>query len=284
MSAWLQPEPVNWWYLVDDAIQEDVGSGDVSGGCADPETLVEFAIVVHADGVLCGAGIAEYLLSPYSSDPEDSRLEILRADGDGVSRGDNIVLGTLSVRRLFMAERTLVNFMSHLSGVATLTAQFAARIQDSNAVITDTRKTVPGLRGLQKYAVRCGGGHNHRMGLFDGAFVSDNHVKICGSIANAVEAIRAYASFSVKIEVECHTMDDVEEAVTAGADIIQLDNMDPFMMREAVKRFEGQCLFVAAGGVSLDTVKGMAQTGVDYISIGSLTHSAPALPMNLEFR
>ncbi len=282
MSAWMQPEPANWWHLVDDAIEEDVGSGDVTGGCLDPEQSLEYAITVHGDGVLCGAGIAEHLLAPYGNDPDDSRLDVLKADGERVSRGERVVMGRIPGRRLFLAERVVLNFMGHLSGVATLTAQYVARIQDSQARITDSRKTVPMLRGLQKYAVRCGGGFNHRMGLFDGVMVKDNHIKACGSIAAAVERVKTYATHMVRIEVECTRMEDVAEAVEAGADIVLLDNMDPFMMREAVKAYEGRVMFEAGGGVNLDTVKGVAQTGVDYISIGSLTHSAPALPMNLE--
>jgi nicotinate-nucleotide pyrophosphorylase (carboxylating) len=282
MSAWLQPEPAQWWHLVDDATEEDVGSGDVTGGSLDVEQVLPYAVHVHADGVLCGMGIAEYLLSPLGNDPDDARIEVLRVDGERVSRGETILSGAISARRLLMAERLVLNFLMHLSGVATLTAQYVDRVGDSGAGITDSRKTIPGLRSLQKYAVRCGGGHNHRMGLFDGVFLKDNHIRACGGISEAIEKVRSYASHMAKIEVECKSLEDVEEAVGAGADIVLLDNMDPFMMREAVKRFEGQCLFEAGGGISLETVKGVAQTGVDYISIGSITHSAPSLPMNLE--
>ncbi|HRK21168.1 MAG TPA: carboxylating nicotinate-nucleotide diphosphorylase [Fimbriimonadaceae bacterium] len=282
MSVWLQPEPVNWWHLVDDAIQEDVGSGDVTGGCIDPELIVDYAVTAHGDGIVSGVGIAEYLLAPYPSDPENAQIEILVPDGEAIQRGDRLIVGAIQARRLVMAERVLLNFLSHLCGIATLTAQYVKRIEDSGAKIVDSRKTLPAIRALQKYAVRCGGGHNHRMGLFDGAFVKDNHIRACGSITLAVERIRSYASHFVKVEVECQTMDEVEEAVEAGADIVMLDNMDPFMMREAVKRFEGRCAFEAGGGITLDTVKGVAQTGVDFISISSLTHSAPAMPINLE--
>jgi nicotinate-nucleotide pyrophosphorylase (carboxylating) len=282
MSAWMQPEPANWWPLVDDAIEEDVGSGDVTGGCLEPEMQVEYAITAHGDGIVCGAGIAEYLLMPYSSDPDDSRIDVLKKDSERVSRGDRIVMGRIPARRVMLAERVALNFMAQLSGVATLTALYVAKASGSNARITDSRKTVPLLRGLQKYAVRCGGGHNHRMGLFDGVLIKDNHIRACGGIATAVERVKAYATHMVRIEVECTSMEDVEAAIEAGADIVLLDNMDPFMMREAVRNFEGKCIFEAAGGVNLDTVKGIAQTGVDFISIGSITHSAPALALNLE--
>lgn len=284
VSAWLQPEPANWWQLVDDAIQEDVGSGDLSGGCLDPEQISEYAISVHHEGVLSGVGIAEYVLSPYQTESEDTRLEIFKADGERVARGEVIVAGATSSRRLMMAERVTLNFVSHMSGIATLTAQFVAKLGDSGAQVTDSRKTIPGMRALQKYAVRCGGGHNHRMGLFDGVMIKDNHIKACGDIATAVERVRSYLSHMAKIEVECKSMEDVEQAIDAGADVVLLDNMDPFMMREAVKRFEGRAIFEAGGGISMETVRGVAQTGVDYISIGQITHSAPALPMNLEVK
>jgi nicotinate-nucleotide pyrophosphorylase (carboxylating) len=170
----------------------------------------------------------------------------------------------------------------HLSGVATLTRQYVDRVEGTHAKIVDTRKTLPGLRTLQKYAVRCGGGFNHRMGLYDGAMVKDNHIRATGSITEAVRLLKTYVSHMVKIEVECENLNQVHEAVKAGADVILLDNMDPFMMREAVKTYKGKILFEASGGVSLETVRGVAQTGVDLISVGALTHSAVALSFHLE--
>jgi nicotinate-nucleotide pyrophosphorylase (carboxylating) len=172
----------------------------------------------------------------------------------------------------------------HLSGIATLTRAFVDRIEGSGARIIDTRKTTPGLRALDKYAVRCGGGHNHRMGLYDGAMIKDNHIAALGSITKAVSAIRSYASHMTKIEVECESMEQVEEAVRAGADIVLLDNMDPFLMREVVKKFKGKVLLEASGGISLDTVKGVAQTGVDLVSVGQITHSAPSLAFHMEIK
>jgi nicotinate-nucleotide pyrophosphorylase (carboxylating) len=146
----------------------------------------------------------------------------------------------------------------------------------------DTRKTAPLLRSLQKYAVRCGGGYNHRMGLFDGVMLKDNHIAATGSIKKAVETARMYISHMAKIEVECETLEQVAEAVEAGVDVVLLDNMDPFMMREAVKKHRGRCLFEASGGIDLDTVRGVAQTGVDLISVGALTHSAPSMAFHME--
>jgi nicotinate-nucleotide pyrophosphorylase (carboxylating) len=283
VSTWLQPEPVNWLDDVDNAISEDVGFGDVTGGCIPSDLLARWRIEAQADGILSGVGIAEYLLSPLQGDPEECWVEVRNVDGDRINRGDTVIEGLLPAQRSLLAERTALNFVMHLSGVATLTSQFVAKVQGTNARIVDTRKTLPGLRMLQKYAVRCGGGQNHRMGLYDGAMVKDNHIIAMGSIRDAVNAIRKYASHMTKIEVEATTLEMVAEAVGAGADIVLLDNMDPFMMREAVRAHEGQCLFEASGGINLETVRGVAQTGVDIISVGALTHSASAIPFHMEF-
>ena len=282
MSGWLQPEPANWWQIVEDAYHEDIGSGDVTGGCIDPDKMVEWYIEVQAEGILCGVGIAEHLLSPLPGDPEDFDLEVHALDGDSVRRGDHVMKGRMPARRALAVERTVLNFMMHLSGVASLTAKFVQQVEGTNARIVDTRKTLPGLRSLQKYAVRCGGGHNHRMGLFDGAMIKDNHIMAVGSIRKAVERVRSYASHMTKIEVECENLKQVAEAIEAGAEVVLLDNMDPFTMREAVQKFKGKALLEASGGISLDTVKGVAQTGVDLISVGALTHSAISLPIHME--
>ena len=282
VSIWLQPEPQNWWTLVDDAIYEDVGSGDVTAGALPYDLMVKWVIEAQADGVVSGLGIVDYLLGPFGNDPEDSTIEILRADGDFITRGTRVAEGVLTARRAMTAERIALNFLMHLSGVATLTDSFVRRIEGTNTKIVDTRKTIPMLRQLQKYAVRCGGGFNHRMGLYDAVMLKDNHIAAIGSITEAIKAVRGYASHLTKIEVECETLEQVGEAVEAGADVILLDNMDPFMMREAVKTFRERCVFEASGGINLDTVRGVAQTGVDYISVGALTHSAPAMPFHME--
>lgn len=284
MSAWLQPEPAAWWHVVEDAIQEDLGSGDLTGGCLDVDLESEWYIEAQAEGVVCGVGIAEHLLAPMPNDPESHTIEVHRNDGDRVRRGDRIIEGTLNTRRLLASERTALNFIMMLSGTATLTSQFVQRVEGTRARIVDTRKTLPMLRGLQKYAVRCGGGGNHRMGLFDAVMIKDNHIAACGGIRKAVDRVRSYLSHMHKIEVECTSLEQVDEAVRAGVDVVLLDNMDPFMMREAVKRHDGSVLFEASGGVSLETVRGVAQTGVDLISVGALTHSAVAIPFHLEVR
>ena len=282
MSIWLQPEPQNWWTIVDDAIYEDVGSGDISAGALPYDLMVKWVIEAQADGVVAGLGVVEYLLGPFGNDPEESALEILRSDGDFVTRGTRVAEGVLPGRRAMTAERVALNFLMHLSGVATLTDTFVRRIEGTNSKIVDTRKTIPMMRQLQKYAVRCGGGFNHRMGLYDAVMLKDNHIAAVGSITEAIKVVRGYASHLTKIEVECESLEQVAESVAAGADVVLLDNMDPFMMREAVKTFRNKCLFEASGGINLDTVRGVAQTGVDYISVGALTHSAPSLAFHME--
>ncbi len=281
MNVWLQPEPPNWWPLVDDALAEDLGHGDATAACFDPYEMVRWRIDVQQDGVLSGIGIAEILLAPQGIEPEDALIQAFKVDGETIEQGETVIAGTMTARRVLAVERTALNFLMHLSGIATLTAQYVARVHGTRAKIVDTRKTTPGLRVLQKYAVRCGGGFNHRMGLYDGAMIKDNHIAAAGSITEAVRCVQATSSHMTRIEVECETLEQVEEAIEANADIVMLDNMDPFMMREAVERHRGECLFEASGGISLDTVRGVANTGVDLISVGALTHSAPALPFHL---
>lgn len=273
---------MNWWHAVEDAYVEDVGPGDVTAGCLEPYDMVDWYIEAQKDGILCGAGIAHHLLAPYPNEPDDSFIDIGFADGDAIRRGDRVLEGRCLARKVLTVERTALNFLMHLCGVASLTRQYVDWVEGTEAHIIDTRKTIPNMRILQKYAVRCGGGWNHRMGLFDAAMLKDNHIRSCGGIRPAMERLRGYLSHMIKVEVECESMEMVAEAVDAGADVVLLDNMDPFLMREVVNRFRGQVIFEASGGVSLDTVRGVAQTGVDLISVGALTHSAVGLPLHLE--
>lgn len=266
-------------------MQEDVGSGDVTGGCLPSDAGVEWYVEAQADGIIAGLGIVEYLFAPMPGESTDNQaLTIEIVDGDAVRRGDRFISGITAARRALMAERTMLNFLMHLGGIASLTGQFVEKTAGTKARIIDTRKTIPTLRALAKYAVRCGGGFNHRMGLYDGVLIKDNHIEACGSITDAVRKVREYAPHLIKIEVECANLEMVEESVEAGVDVVMLDNMDPFAMREAVQRYEGQVVFEASGGITLDTVRHVAQTGVDYISVGAITHSAPALSMHMELR
>lgn len=283
MSSWLQPQPTDWWEIVTSTLEEDIGTGDVTAGCIDPDAIVDWYIEAQAEGVICGVGIAEYLLGPSPSESDNVFIEAVKTDGSLVRRGERIIEGRLNARHALSMERTALNFLMHLSGVATLTRKFVDKIEGTGAKIVDTRKTIPGLRTLQKYAVRCGGGWNHRMGLYDGGMIKDNHIRACGSITDAVNQFKSYASHMVKIEVECESPEQVDEAIKAGADILMLDNMDTFMMREIVSKHKGKVLFEASGGISLDTVRGVAQTGVDLISVGALTHSSISLSLHMEF-
>jgi nicotinate-nucleotide pyrophosphorylase (carboxylating) len=283
-SGWRHPAPEGWYDLVWGAIAEDVGTGDLSSAALEPGATVEWSIEAQAKGVLCGVGIAVELLMPEGDDPQECDAVALLHDGDAVRSGDVVAEGTTDVNRLLSRERTLLNFLMVLSGVATMTKAFVDQVAGLGVEIVDTRKTVPFLRSLQKYAVRCGGGRNHRMGLYDGIMLKDNHIKAVGSIRDAVAKVRSIAGQMTLIEVECTTLEQVDEAVRAGADIVMLDNMDPFMMKDAVKKFGEQVKLEASGGITLETVKGVAKTGVHSISVGSLTHSAPALPFHLEIR
>lgn len=281
-EGWRYPAPNDWGDFVLDALEEDVRYGDLSAGAMLPTQQARWYIEAQAPGVVCGVGIAAFLLDPIEAGDEDGALSVHRSDGDRVQPGDRILDGLAPSAFVLERERTALNYLMLLSGVATLTAKFVAAVEGTSAKIVDTRKTAPLMRSLQKYAVRCGGGFNHRMGLFDGVMLKDNHIRLAGSIADAVARVRATAPHMAKVEVECETLDQVREAVTAGAEIVMLDNMDPFAMREAVRLFGDRCLLEASGGITLDTVGGVAQTGVHLISVGALTHSAPALAFHLE--
>ncbi|HJP81900.1 MAG TPA: carboxylating nicotinate-nucleotide diphosphorylase [Fimbriimonadaceae bacterium] len=283
MSTWLEPEPYNWAPIVEAALVEDLGTGDLSAGCVPVDSLANWRIETQADGIICGLGIAEYLLSPTEFDPEGSHLMVHAKDGDRVSPGTTVASGRLQTQRALSSERVTLNFLMHLSGIASLTNRFAQLVEGTGARVIDTRKTLPGMRVLQKYAVRCGGGSNHRMGLYDGVMVKDNHIVACGSIQAAVDAIRRTTSHMYKIEVEATTAELAEQAIQAGAEVVLLDNMTSAEMREIVVAHKGKCLFEASGGINLDTVREVAESGVDFISVGALTHSAPSLSIHMEF-
>jgi len=284
VEPFLGQEPVGWQSIVDLALSEDVGNGDVSRFAVPQDVLANYEIEVQAEGVICGLGIALDLLSPLENAEESEYAEYKCLDGDRVVHGTTVFSGRMNARELLQNERTALNFLMHLSGVATLTRRFVDAIRGTKAKILDTRKTIPGFRALQKYAVRCGGGYNHRIGLFDGILIKDNHIRAAGGVSEAIRAVKENGPHTLKIEVECVTVAQVDRAISAGADIIMLDNMPIAEMRDAVGICEGQAMLEASGGISLEVVRSIAETGVDYISVGALTHSAPALPMHLEFR
>lgn len=276
--------PFAWVDTVEMALSEDLGTGDVTRFAVPEDAKVAYVIEAQADGVICGLGVANHLLGWLEGADPDEFVEWKFVDGDRIRAGDVVLEGYYNARLLLQTERTVLNFMMHLSGVATLTSKFVEAVLGTRAQITDTRKTLPGLRAFQKYAVRCGGGKNHRMSLSDGVLIKDNHIRAAGGIPEAIAAVRAEVSHTLKIEVECSTVAQVDRALSAGADVILLDNMSVGEMRDAVSICQGRAILEASGGVSLETVREIAETGVDYISVGALTHSAPALPFHLEVR
>jgi nicotinate-nucleotide pyrophosphorylase (carboxylating) len=265
--------------IVSRALAEDVGPGDVTtAATVAPEAQCRAEIVAKAEGVIAGLGVARAVFEAL--DPTIA-FEAVVADGVRVSAGTAVARIAGNARGVLTAERTALNFLQRMSGIATLTAQYVESVKGTKARILDTRKTAPGLRLLDKYAVRLGGGENHRLGLFDAVLIKDNHVRAAGGVGEAVRRAKA-AHHLLRVEVEVRTMAELEEAMAAGADVILLDNMDRDEIRAAVARVAGRCPVEVSGGVDLQTVRELAETGVDYISVGKLTHSAPALDLSLE--
>lgn len=273
--------PLQFEPILTAALAEDIGMGDLTTLLTVPEDARAGAnLLVKADGVVCGLELAARAFTLV--DPA-TRVRLSARDGDRVSVGQ--VVGRIdgAARSLLTAERVALNVLQRLSGTATLARAFVDRVEGTRARIVDTRKTTPGLRVLEKYAVRCGGASNHRFGLDDGILIKDNHLAAGGGVAACVARARAGAPHPLKIEVECKTLAQVDAALEAGADILLLDNMDLATLAEAVRRVGGRALAEASGGVNLATVAGIAATGVDLISVGALTHSAPALDISLDF-
>jgi nicotinate-nucleotide pyrophosphorylase (carboxylating) len=263
------------------ALAEDLGrAGDVtSQACVAADAILGAAFVARAAGVIAGMDCAR--LTVLRMDPT-ARFETRCGDGERVVPGTVIARVQANARALLAAERTALNLLCHLSGVATLTAAFVAAIEGAGARIVDTRKTTPGLRALEKHAVRCGGGANHRFGLDDAVLIKDNHVAACGSLSEAVRRARASVGHTVKVEVEIDRLDQLEEALVEAPDIVMLDNFAVDDLARAVRANAGRALLEASGGVSLDTVRAIALAGVDLISVGALTHSAPILDIGLD--
>ena len=265
------------------ALREDLAYGpDVTTEAAvDEASRSSGAFVVRGSGVLAGILVAAAVCDVASSGA--IAVEVLLEDGTVVRPGDTVATVDGPTRPLLRAERSALNLLCHLSGVATATRRWVDAVAGTGAVVRDTRKTTPGLRALEKYAVRCGGGANHRMGLGDAALVKDNHVAATGGVAAALEAVRRAAP-GLLVEVECDTLAQVDEALAAGADLILLDNMDLATTRRAVEmaRARGGARLEASGGLSLANAAEVAATGVDYLAVGALTHSAPILDIGLD--
>jgi len=274
-------EKILYAEIIDRALAEDFGrGGDVTSKAVIPESRKGRArIISRAEGRLAGIDVA--LEAFHKLDPHIECLEILE-DGTRLVEGSVLVEIRGQTRAILSAERVALNFLTHLSGIATLTGKFVDAVAGSGARIVDTRKTLPGLRVLEKYAVRCGGGFNHRSGLDDAILIKDNHIIAAGGVAEAIEACKKNLSHCRKIEVEVDTIAQLKSALEAAPDIILLDNMEPEDLREAVAIIAGRAIAEASGGITLDSAAAIAATGVDVLSIGALTHSAPALDLSLE--
>ncbi len=268
--------------IVQRALQEDLGRGDVTTLLTVPEGIEATGeILAGQPGVLAGMPVAQrvfHLLDPRV------RLEPLVKEGQHFDTGMVLAEVHGEARALLMGERVALNFLQRLSGIATLTARFVEMVQGLPVRICDTRKTTPGLRYLERYAVRVGGGYNHRFALDDAVLIKDNHIAVCGGISEAIQRVRRSLPHTMKIEVECATLAQVQEALDAGADILLLDNMPLDLLQEAVRLAKGRAFLEASGGVRLENVRQIAETGVEAISIGALTHSAPAIDIKLELR
>jgi nicotinate-nucleotide pyrophosphorylase (carboxylating) len=271
--------------LVEDAVRaalaEDLGrAGDItSAATIPPGAMATATIAARKPGVIAGLDLARAAFVHLST---EIAFEANVADGDSVSAGERIAVISGPARAILSAERVALNFLGHLSGVASATRQFADAIAGTGARIICTRKTTPGLRAFEKYAVRCGGGSNHRFGLDDAILIKDNHIAVAGGVSAAIERAKAFAGILVKIEVEVDTLDQLREALDAGADVVLLDNMPPDLLARAVGINESRAVLEASGNVTLTSVAAIAKTGVDYISSGWITHSAPILDLGLD--
>ncbi len=264
--------------LIELALKEDVGEGDITTDNIIPaESRRKAKMVAKADGVVAGLPVAEMVFRRL--DP-NFVWDVKTPEGTRVKKGDVMVEFEGTYRALLTGERTALNFLQRLSGIATMSAKYADAVKDFKTVILDTRKTLPGFRVLDKYAVKTGGASNHRIGLYDMAMIKDNHIEVAGGITKAVEAVRNNIKSGILIEVETTTLEQVQEAIDAKADIIMLDNMDTETMKKGVELIAGRAKVEASGNMTLERLREVAATGVDYISIGALTHSVSALDIS----
>ncbi len=266
--------------LIDRALAEDIGFCDLTSELVIPaDAKADFLINTRQDIVVAGIGIAAQV---FRRRVQEAKFETFVADGQRAAKGTKIARVTGPARGLLTAERTALNILQHLSGIATETARYADRIKGTKAVLIDTRKTHPGLRAVEKHAAQLGGARNHRLRLDDGIMIKDNHIGVCGSIKAAVAKAKSGVPVLTRVEVECDRLEQVREALDAGADMILLDNMDAATMREAVKIVGGRIPLEASGGITLDTIREKAESGVDYISVGRITQSSPAVDIGLD--
>jgi len=277
-GAGLEPRLVR--EVVARALEEDLGPGDVTTRAVVMEGReCQAELVAKAEGVVAGLPVA---VEAFRQVDPAVQITLAVRDGHAVMYGQTLASVRGSARGVLGAERVALNFLQRLSGVATYTARMVKAVQGTGASILDTRKTTPGLRALEKYAVRVGGGRNHRCGLFDGVLIKDNHLALAGGVGAAVDLAKAHAPHGLRVEVEVSSLEAMEEAIAAGADVVLLDNMTPELQAAAVQANAGRVLLEASGGITLENVRAVASTGVNLISMGALTHSAPALDISLE--
>lgn len=266
--------------IIEQALLEDIGTGDITTESIVPSNLKAKGIIkTSEEGVIAGLDIACLVFQKLDS---EIIFQETTKDGTKVARGKKLAEITGPARTILKGERVALNFLQRMSGIATITSKFCQEVKDFSVRIVDTRKTTPGLRILEKYAVRMGGGYNHRFGLYDAVLIKDNHIAVAGGIKSAVNSVRKQISHTVKIEVEVENLSQLQEALKVQVDIIMLDNMDLETMKEAVKIVKGKALIEASGGITLEKVRKIAQTGVDLISIGALTHSVKSLNISME--
>ncbi|KUO60540.1 MAG: nicotinate-nucleotide pyrophosphorylase [Gracilibacter sp. BRH_c7a] len=264
--------------LIERALKEDIGTGDLSTMIIPDDHLGEAKIYAKEHGIVCGGYIAEMVFQKVDS---RIRTETYAKDGDRISPGSLVmkVIGPLA--GILQAERTAINFMQHLSGIASMTRRLVDIVSDLGVKIVDTRKTMPGMRSLQKYAVRIGGGNNHRFGLYDAVMLKDNHHAVVGGLDEAIRRVKEKVGHMVKIEVECETLDQVQDALDYGVDVIMLDNMSLEDMKAAVKLINKKAIIEASGGITEENIRKVAETGVDILSVGRLTHSVMAIDFSM---
>jgi nicotinate-nucleotide pyrophosphorylase (carboxylating) len=271
-------DPATYRHLVREALAEDVGPGDVTTAATVlDDARMSAAIIARTPCVIAGLDVAREVFAVVDA---TVRFEALRSDGDACRSGDQVARVHGPAAGILTAERTALNMLQHLSGIATRTREFV-EAAGGRLKVLDTRKTIPGLRALAKYAVVCGGGMNHRVGLYDGILIKDNHIAAAGGVAEAVRRVRAAAS-SLPIEVEADTLEQVDAALSAGADIVMLDNMDDVTIRDAIQRIGGRARVELSGKMTLERVRRLADSGADYVSIGAITQSAPAVDLGLD--
>ena len=266
--------------LIKMALREDISSEDVSTNAVMPEAKAgEVELIAKQDGIICGMDVYERVFKLLD---ESTVVEKYVKDGDAVTKGQLMAKVKGDIRVLLSGERVALNYLQRMSGIATYTHDVAELLKGSKTVLLDTRKTTPNMRIFEKYAVKCGGGQNHRYNLSDGVLLKDNHIGAAGSITKAIQMAKAYAPFVRKIEIETETLEQVKEAADAGADIIMLDNMDVATMKEAVKIIDGRAKTECSGNVTKENIKNIIDSGVDYVSSGALTHSAPILDISMK--